>query len=157
MNKLLIIYLITWGVLVPWAGCEVIKLTLEIPAGKENCFSEILNEKASYKFEYRLLNSDEIRGDDSVVSVSATDEYERSKLFGSNERHASHSFKSKGNGQMIHFCASNRLESKAVKVYFQLSTGIDINDFERLPLDVGRRNRRTRTSRCRRRWRSSSR
>ena len=102
----------------------------------ESCFEEIISEKV-FKISYKFLDRDSMKYtlDGSLFFIRFKKADTTEILFSGDDIEGSRIFKNLGGFQMYSFCLENYSE-KEIIVTFEITSGVDINDFDSLPLDV---------------------
>lgn len=120
------------------ARCVTERLTLVVPAASTRCYADIFNQKTTYKLSFSVNSSrDEADSDGNarLHRVYVLDDVDKS-LKHSDARRKGHFTITHYNGtQLLAVCADN-LTDKPLAVKLEQSSGLDLNDFANLPLQV---------------------
>ena len=119
------------------------KSTIFVPGYKTRCFGQIFGDQASYKFKYTTL--DEVEDADltekekqklkHTIEVTIRNPISNLNVFHSKAFHNSTSLYLKDGAILYEVCIANNLEPNR-RVRVEISSGLDINDFANLPLQV---------------------
>lgn len=137
---------LTLVILALWAGnglCIIEKMTISVPASRARCFGQIFGDQASYKLKYTTLDEGESQTEDKTakkkvkggVEVSLVNPITNAVIFKSDSNHNVTSLFLKDGAILYQICITNKLEDPK-KVNLEISSGLDINDFANLPLQV---------------------
>lgn len=143
--KMAVVVLVMSGMCVAMAD----KLTVVCEQGKKVCFRDMLGERSSYKFKYTVLEKDESKDSeqsdnktarkdvhkDANVVITLKDIITDSYLITSRSMTNTSSVYLKNGASLYDFCVENNRDSQ-IRVKFEISSGLDINDFANLPFHV---------------------
>ena len=117
-------------------------VTLVVPSSSTRCYSDVFNEKMTYKIVFTVKDGrDENNAQDKIehhVYVHNTYESNSNNMLGSDTKKQGNFVINHYNGTLIlSVCADNfREDGKNITVKFEQSSGLDLNDFSELPLQV---------------------
>lgn len=121
------------------------RLTILCDAGKKSCFREMFGQKASYKFKYALIVGNETVLDDGKpkkedhkdarIRVTVKDIISDKFIIESVSASNTTSVYLSNGASLYEVCVENKREERS-KIKIEISSGLDINDFANLPLQV---------------------
>jgi len=116
-------------------GLGIEKTTLKINPGDTLCFTDILNEKTSYKLKYQVLGNETLSNGDDLFEVYLMNESDKAKFYSNQHLEGFTTIRHKQGVLVTTICARNGFPT-LIKVRFEISSGLDVNDFNTLPFHV---------------------
>lgn len=120
------------------AACITEKLTLVVPAASTRCYSDIFNQKTTYKLVYTVNTTRDVADSEGSArqhQVYVVNDVDKSIKHSDTKRRGHFTITHYNGTQLLAVCADN-LTNGPISVKIEQSSGLDLNDFSNLPLQV---------------------
>ncbi len=120
------------------AGCLTEKMTLVVPPASTRCYTDIFNQKTTYKVTFSVNTTYDVADSEGSVrqhQVYVLSDSDKSIKYSETNRKGYFTITHYNGTQLLSVCADN-LTDKPIAVKIEQSSGLDLNDFANIPLQV---------------------